>query len=61
MYEISDPVKGARTVSVYKDGKQIGLNTCTGNYSGDSEIPNAFIKQRSSEHYFEFLDKTLKR
>jgi len=60
VYEISDPVKGARTVSAYKGGKQIGLNSCTGNYLGDSNTPSPVIKQRTSEDYFEILDETSK-
>lgn len=61
VYEISDPVKGSRTVSVYKGGKQIGLHSCTGNYSGDSDTPNPFIKQRKSEDYFKILDESSTR
>lgn len=53
VYEINDPVKGTPSVSVFKDGKQVGANTCTGNYLGDTETPSAFIRQQTSGDYFE--------
>lgn len=57
VYEINDPVKGIPSVSEFKDEKQVGANTCTGNFLGDTETPSAFIRQRTSRDYFEAVQQ----
>ena len=57
-YLVNNPIKGYPSVSVWKAGREIADNQCTGNYGGDAEVSNPLIRERSSEDYFKILETT---
>jgi len=50
-YIVNDPIKGHASVSVWRSGRQIAENQCTGNYGGDSEASTPLIKQKTGDEY----------